>query len=274
MKKEIHIVESRLTGKHSPETCEDGIVVTANHVAVIDGSTSKARQQMRQGMRNGRLAMLTISDVVRRLSLEATLSDFCREATSRIHDLYAACGLTDIRLTQHPEERATASVALYSLYHEEIWLIGDCQCIAEGNYHDNPKPEEESIAQRRSVILHNLLAEGKTDSKALLHHDIGRDAIVPDIVATCHTQNIDFAVVDGFPIALQKVKTIRTGTSDIILATDGYPFLLPTLDDSEKALSHQLDTDPLCIDTYKATKGVMEGNCSFDDRAYIRFRIK
>ena len=31
-----------------------------------------------------------------------------------------------------------------------------------------------------------------------------------------------------------------------------------------------LDTDPLCINEYLATKGVMEGNVSFDDRAYVR----
>ena len=45
-----------------------------------------------------------------------------------------------------------------------------------------------------------------------------------------------------------------------------------SLEESEAALSRQLATDPLCINTYKATKGVMEGNLSFDDRAYVRFR--
>ena len=247
--------------------------MTDSHVAVIDGSTSKAIKQLQPGIRNGRLAMLTISDVIRQLPPQATLADFCQAATSRIHDLYTAQGLSDRRLSEHPEERVTASVGIYSLHHHEVWLIGDCQCIVEGQYHDNPKPEEDRIARKRALLIQALLADGKTSVAQLRHHDIGRDAVVKDIVATCHTQNTAFAVVDGFEIARSKVKTIKASSSgDIILATDGYPFLHDSLEESEAALSRQLATDPLCINTYKATKGVMEGNLSFDDRAYVRFR--
>ena len=59
---------------------------------------------------------------------------------------------------------------------------------------------------------------------------------------------------------------------DIILASDGYPFLKPTLAESENALAAQLDSDPLCIRSFKATKGLASGNKSFDDRSYVRFK--
>lgn len=37
--------------------CEDGIVVTDNFVAAIDGSTSKGKKRVNPSMRNGRYCM-------------------------------------------------------------------------------------------------------------------------------------------------------------------------------------------------------------------------
>ena len=57
------------------------------------------------------------------------------------------------------------------------------------------------------------------------------------------------------------------------LATDPltYPFLEPTLAASEAALAEQIANDPQNIHSFIATKGIVEGNKSFDDRTYIRF---
>ena len=56
-----------------------------------------------------------------------------------------------------------------------------------------------------------------------------------------------------------------------MLATDGYPHLMPTLGESERELQRIIEEDPLMTGRYKATKAVMEGNLSFDDRCYVRF---
>lgn len=61
--------------------------------------------------------------------------------------------------------------------------------------------------------------------------------------------------------------------TEVVLASDGYPQLCPTLAESEAALRRQLDDDPFCIRTFKATKGRMVGNQSFDDRAYLRLGV-
>ena len=58
---------------------------------------------------------------------------------------------------------------------------------------------------------------------------------------------------------------------EIVLASDGYPFLKPTLANSEAALAHLIATDPQCVRYFIATKGLVSGNRSFDDRTYIRF---
>lgn len=58
-----------------------------------------------------------------------------------------------------------------------------------------------------------------------------------------------------------------------LLGRNGYPFLKPTLAESEAALVHLIAHDPQCIHDFIATKGLVAGNKSFDDRTYIRFII-
>jgi hypothetical protein len=269
----IKIIERQTVGKHNLATCEDGIVATDSHVAVIDGSTSKAAVQLMPTVRNGRLAMMLVSEVVEHLSPTATCEEFCDQVTHHIHACYESHHLSHERLIAHPEERLTASVAVYSLYHEEVWMVGDCQCCIGGVIYYNPKPEEERIARKRSIIIKQMLDEGKADVALLQYHDLGRDVIVGEIVQTCHSQNVLFSVADGFPIAMQHVRRIDvSGTDEVVLATDGYPFLHPTLEASEAALAAQLRDDPLCIHHFLATKGMMQGNVSFDDRAFVRIR--
>ena len=97
---------------------------------------------------------------------------------------------------------------------------------------------------------------------------------------TAKRQNIDYAVVDGFKIPRQKVKvfTFDFESWTIVLASDGYPVLRPTLAQSEAALAEQRTQDPLNIGAnpsapFVATKAFSEGFTSFDDRSYIRFTI-
>jgi len=49
--------------------------------------------------------------------------------------------------------------------------------------------------------------------------------------------------------------------------------LCPTLYDTEAHLAAILKEDPLCYDKNMATKAMVEGNNSFDDRTYVRFQI-
>ena len=60
---------------------------------------------------------------------------------------------------------------------------------------------------------------------------------------------------------------------DIVLASDGYPSLCSTLAQSEQRLKEQRLSDPLNIRSFKATKAFASGFNSFDDRAYIRFKV-
>ena len=88
-------------------------------------------------------------------------------------------------------------------------------------------------------------------------------------------QNNGYSVIDGFPVDMAHVKTFTLDFRpwEIVLASDGYPFLCPTLAESEERLAWQRENDPLNIGQFKATKAFTPGSNSFDDRAYIRFDV-
>ncbi|MQN84385.1 hypothetical protein [Segatella copri] len=288
----MKIIESSIIGKKSPEACEDGMVVTDDFIAVIDGSTSKTPKHLNPDMKNGRYAMMLISEYIREeLKADASVDDFCQGVTAYIYNkVYEKLGVEE-RLKEHPEERLTASAILYSRTRNEVWMVGDCQAIIAGKLYENGKPYEEKIARKRVELIEQGLspAEARKQIEPLL------------IKAMLSGQNQTYTVIDGFPIYREGVKVvsvsdscsvqdsvpasdsvpcsdsvsasgaISVSSSEIVLASDGYPFLKPTLAASEAALAEQIANDPQNIRSFIATKGIVEGNKSFDDRTYIRF---
>ena len=288
----MKIIESSIIGKKSPEACEDGMVVTDDFIAVIDGSTSKTPKHLNPDMKNGRYAMMLISEYIREeLKADASVDDFCQGVTVYIYNkVYEKLGVEE-RLKEHPEERLTASAILYSRTRNEVWMVGDCQAIIDGKLYENGKPYEQEIARKRVELIEQGLspAEARKQIEPLL------------IKAMLSGQNQTYTVIDGFPIYREGVKvvsvsdscsvqdsvsasdsvpcsdsvsasgTISVSSSEIVLASDGYPLLEPTLAASEAALAEQIANDPQNIHSFIATKGIVEGNKSFDDRTYIRF---
>ena len=294
----MKIIESSIIGKKSQEACEDGMVVTDDFIAVIDGSTSKTPKLLNPDMKNGRYAMMLISEYIREeLKADASVDDFCQGVTAYIYNkVYEKLGVEE-RLKEHPEERLTASAILYSRTRNEVWMVGDCQAIIDGKLYENGKPYEEKIARKRV----ELIAQGLSPAEA-------RKQIEPLLIkAMLSGQNQTYTVIDGFPVYREGVKvvsvsdsssvqdsvsssdfcsvqdpvscsgsasasdTIPSSSSEIVLASDGYPFLKPSLAASEAALAEQIANDPQNIHSFIATKGIVEGNKSFDDRTYIRF---
>lgn len=277
----MKVIESKIEGKKSPESCEDGLVVTADFIAVIDGSTSKTPHHLSPDMKNGRYAMVLISEYIQHeLKPESTVEDFCEGVTSYIYNkVYRQQGIEE-QMQAHPEERLTASAILYSKAKNEVWMVGDCQAIIDGKLYENNKPFEDIVARRRV----ELIRQGFTPQEA-------RKTIEPLLIqAMLEGQNKTYTVIDGFPIYQKGVKVVSLNatqknvetdvadslplpTKEIVLASDGYPFLKPTLAESEEALAHLLAYDPQCTHEFIATKGIVVGNKSFDDRTYIRFQI-
>lgn len=255
------ITEQFICGKHTAADCEDGIVITNDFAAVIDGSTSKTPKRLDPSMKNGRFAMLLISEYIKQMPADYTMNNFCRGITLRIAEEYAKRGIAE-DMAKHPEERLTASVIIYSNSRKEVWMVGDCQAIIDGEHYDNSKPYEQEIAMQRATLINN----GMSPKEA-------RCAIEPQLIkAMLEGQNRQYAVIDGTPIYMPGTRIV-TASHCVVLASDGYPTLLPTLHESEEALAQHLTDDPQNITDFIATKGLVEGNVSFDDRAYIKLTI-
>ena len=266
------IIEQTLVAKNPKKKSEDGIVVTPDFIAVIDGSTSKTDYRHSLFRNNGREAMRLVSRYLRHAPKTITCHEFLRGVTAYIRKHYKKSMIP--RLAEHPEERLTCSAIVYSRLQRQIWMIGDCQCLLDGQLLENPKPAEAIYDAKRAERAKQLLAEGKTVEE-LLTHDEARDYILPDIVASMQQQNITYAVIDGFPIPERRVPVITLDFQPhhLVFASDGYPFLRPTLEESERLLDEQRQRDPLNIDTFIASKAFMKGQDSFDDRTYIRFEV-
>ena len=233
----MDIIESSIIGKKNPEACEDGMVVTDDFIAVIDGSTSKTPKHLNPDMKNGRYAMMLISEYIREeLKADASVDDFCQGVTAYIYNkVYEKLGVEE-RLKEHPEERLTASAILYSRTRNEVWMVGDCQAIIDGKLYENGKPYEQEIARKRVELIEQGLspAEARKQIEPLL------------IEAMLSGQNQTYTVIDGFPIYREGVKVVAlkmkpasnstetyfqepsrpvSSPNEVVLASDGYPFL-------------------------------------------------
>lgn len=229
--------------------------------------------------------MKVISRFIRKAPADITVDTFLRGVTEAVRKKYPSKRLDFY--ASHPEERITASCIVYSRLQRQLWMIGDCQCLVgksgcgddKYEFFDNPKPSEAAVAEARAAEARRLIASGEATVETLLANDVARAAVIPQMIEAMKRQNIDYAVVDGFKIPRQKVKvfTFDFEPWTIIMASDGYPVLRPTLAASEEALAAQRGKDPLNIGLanppFTATKAFAEGFTSFDDRSYIKFTI-
>lgn len=276
------VEEQLLVSKTGNESdCEDAIYTGTHFVAVIDGATSRTERRW-DGKTNGRIAAETIRATFDQLPYDATAYQATAILTRAISNLYEQYGVSDI-MRDDPMQRAVASFVAVSLWRKEIWFVGDCQCLLDSTSIStitNVKEVDDIVANARSLFLEGELAQGKTIVE-LVQHDIGRDFVLPLMKQQTFFQNKPstgqywYAVIDGFEVPYEGIDTYKFTelVETIVLASDGYPYLKGSLDESEQALHALLRDDPLLFRQYKATKGMTAGLVSFDDRAYLKIKI-
>ncbi len=271
----MEIVEQFVQAKLGPpEQCEDGILVTSNFAAVIDGATDKTGQRY-DGMTGGRFAMLACSDALR--SLEPTVDAL--GATACLTKTLA--GRLPRKLI--PRERPEAVLTVYSPVRREIWQIGDVGFWHPGVPEDNVnvhKMVDRYAADLRAAVVRVELAAGSDPAK-LARNDPGRRAISSLLGNQARFRNnlaareLAYPAIDGeaVPASLIIIHKVPEDVSQVVIASDGYPRIQPTLLGSEQMLARLLAIDPLCIEELRGTKGVLPGARSFDDRAYLRLMV-
>ncbi len=276
----LRVVERFVVGKHGdPDRCEDLILVSGRFGAVLDGATDNHAVTF-NGVAPGRFAVQVCAETI------AALPDSI-DARAAVDRLTAALGRTAaVARRDGPADalkpaRPALSMIVYSAVRHEIWRVGDCAFLIDGDG-DNPESLIDLAAiGARSAYLHSLLAAG-VSRDALLDDDPGRALIAPLLRAQRALGNRDddnpyaFGCIDGTPVPdrFLDVIAVPVEADEVVLASDGYPELRPTLAESERLLADILAEDPLCISRNPATKGLGPGQVSFDDRAYLRLAVR
>ncbi|MDO7873798.1 hypothetical protein Q5H93_03570 [Hymenobacter sp. ASUV-10] len=271
------IVESFLMGKHNNSLlCEDAIYYDANFAAVIDGATSKTDFKF-DGKSSGRVASELVCEAIKTLDCKSDVISAIELITKKIFDFYKNNKLVG-HMKANKADRFSACAAIYSQYRREVWVIGDCQCFVNGEVYKADKKIDNILSEVRALYLKSEIMSGRP-IEDLVVDDAGREYILPLLLKQTIFQNAsgaseyNYTVFDGFKIDVKNVSVIKVIMSDVVLATDGYPQLQKTLKSSEKYLKTILRKDPLCITSYKATKGRVLGNVSYDDRAFVKIKV-
>ena len=253
---------------------EDTHVMTPHYIAVFDGATPKTAFRFTLPdstlLTPGQMAARTLADGVRRLSPHLSAREAIDALSESLH-----CALQG--------HRAEASGVIFSLSRNEVWLVGDCQFAFLRHtleVHHTEKAIDRLLSQWRASIVKSYLSRGLMTAEEIAANDPGRRIIQPFISRQVRYQNrptdpLGFGVFDGsaIPDRFIEVFPVPTDASALILASDGYPSLLPTLQESETALQQLLESDPLCIGALCGTKGIQAGNCSHDDRTYLKIEF-
>lgn len=264
----MEIIESFVQGKKAEDfKNEDLLLITYDFIAVVDGVSAK-NGRIFNGFTGGRAAADKVCEAIVLLDKNATAKQATEKITQAIAELYEK---------DEPKGAAAAGAIIFSKERNEIWSVGDCQCLINGKLFSHEKEVDRINSDVRALVLEMAKREGKTQEE-LLKNDLGRYFIMP-ILENQHifankTGRFSYGVLNGTPVPDEHIIIHKVKSGDeIVLASDGYPKLFATLSESEEYLEKMLKENPLCIGEFRSTKGLQKGCSSFDDRTYIRFKV-
>lgn len=262
------IVERFTASKSGVETDnEDRICVTDAFAAVVDGVTSQRLPGDAPSPVG--LAADSVCRAIEQLPPDCGVRHAVQALSAAVRGVYAGT-----------QQRPAAAVVLFSRARREIWSVGDCRYLAGTTRHEPELGVDRLMAELRSFVLHAELAQGR-DVESLRRDDAGRDTIEPLMQRQRLFANAEapspwgYGVINGdcVPERLVHMFSVPQQVGWIVLASDGYPSIRPTLLGSEAALATIVRDDPLCIRLCVGTKAVAPGASAFDDRSYLRLRV-
>ena len=280
------LVRSKLGADLS--SCEDGLAVSDDFALVVDGATSTTgRRWTADEITGGQWESRLLCKAIQKLPGTSSPQMCIDILSEQMKIAYQVEEGAINSFIDAPEERATASMVLYSSHLNQIIMVGDCQAAFldasdEIILYIHPEKYVDVVTARaRCMLLQAELLAG-TSLEELRRTDPGRELIHPLLVKQRRFQNnlnapklYQYYAMDGFPISSIgfEVHDVPRGTKQVILASDGYPKLFSSLEATEKHLMELIKTDPLLCFEFQSTKGVRTGQESFDDRTYLRIQL-
>jgi hypothetical protein len=268
------VEESQIIAKTGKaEDCEDILFLDEHFLAVIDGATSKTSEKW-GGETPGQVAARLVQTVLENLDPMTSANDAVESMTEKFREFYSE-NQVDTSLPG-----PSASFVALSLSRKEVWLVGDCQCMIGKMIKKANKKIDGLLSELRAVYIETELLMGKT-IEDLVENDTGREFILPMLKRQGYFQNHPsseywYPVIDGSAVPQEGiiVEQIPTGTESIVLASDGYPELKESLQESENILDDILKQDPLMFKIHKSTKGKVSDHVSYDDRTYLKVALE
>ncbi len=255
---------------NNPDTCEDMIVKTEDFYAVIDGVTSKSNK-LYEGKTGGRYAAEVLAKAIKAFDINETAVTAFEKLNSAIAETYQLHN-------ENFDSSIQACVVIYSKHRKEIWNYGDCNLMINEERIEHNKKIDEVLCHLRSFVIQTHLAQGGK-IEDIYNNDIGREAILPFLKTQSIFANADgyfgYPVLKGNGINEKHIKVYRVCEGDhVVLASDGYPKLYSSLEESEEYLQNMLQLDPVAYKENMQTKMLSSNNVSYDDRAYLSFFVK
>lgn len=248
---------------------EDVVYFDGNFAAVIDGATSKSGVVI-NGITEGKFASQTVSQLLKKVDAHLSPQEIV---------IHLSNGLREASLDMGFPQKPSAVITVYNDIRKELFTYGDCPYKINGKVYPNIKVNDIEIARQRATIIKNALDNGLSIAD-IQEDDIGRKIIVQKLIDEAETK-ANLRGDGGYPVLngdepIEKYITVHSihSASEIIITSDGYPEIFPTLKQTEENLFALLKKDPLCINELCGTKGVMAGNISYDDRSYMRFMVE
>lgn len=265
----MQVIETNLVGKTGEiELCEDALFYNDDWVAVIDGC-SGAKKNLPGVSSQGIIAKNLCLEALSTVPPDADCQAAFKHLNRSFLRWYEEQGVLEIAKTER-SIRPCAYLALLSIQRREVWVLGDCQALIEGVLVTSRKAVDKLMEDVRAFLLEAELLTGEQERYRLLLEPI--KALQPLFQNNQVKNGYSYVTLDGFFSDYEAIKIFHLGkaATEVALATDGYPQLKASLAASEKALQELLVRDPLCFRENRQTKGLVTGNQSFDDRAYIR----
>lgn len=269
----IEVIEEFSEPRKPGGISEDRIAVTRDFAVVVDGAGDPTRRMI-GGLSVGARAAESIIAVFSAALPTTTVAEMVRLCSNRVREIQHALNATGMTAVNPP----AASFVAVSSARRELWRVGDCGFLMHGKANFPMKDIQRLFAEVRSFMV---LADGVVGHAA--EPDNTNAELIEVMKLLTKRQHIfenansrtgfEFGVIDGETVPERFIECFEIGSApiDIVLASDGYPVLASTLEETEALLRDRLRDDPLCIGLNRGQKPSVPGG-SYDDRSFLRIR--
>lgn len=266
---------------------EDNLIISNRYYGVIDGATDKSGVNWSENKNEFIPGGKILSDVIKEEfeKSEEDINVIEKNIRMKFFDISKKRNIDLINYNILP----AASVLVYDSLKNKIYSVGDCQFSL---IYDNGEQSELFVDKKTIDVITSKLRKSMIQIYKSLgidpfdnNQDLGRDFILPFLKNQSYLQNqnkggkwmnglsydiLNFKVIDGIHGVKFNSYNVPENVKEIIMTTDGIRFPKKTLNETLEHHNNLLNLDPHCINELLTTKGLMDGQISFDDMSYLR----